>query len=60
MTLNARRSRTQTQAADASYATLAKSLWPLRKKFTNFLGIKSCNRKFFEAACKELNGGRKP
>ncbi len=59
-TLNAYRSRTQNALARESYASLARALWPARKAFTNFIGIKSCNRKFFESAVKELNGGKKP
>lgn len=58
-TLNAFRGRSQSMAAKEAYSSLARSLWPIRKNFTNFIGIKSCNRKFFERACKEMNGGKK-
>ncbi len=53
------RSRVQADSAKAIYAQLAGQIWQYRKAFTNFLGIKSANRSYFEAACRELNGGRK-
>jgi hypothetical protein len=58
-TLNAYRSKNQNAVARDAYSSLARSLWPARKAFTNFIGIKSCNRKFFESAVKELNAGKK-
>jgi hypothetical protein len=58
-TLNAYRSKNQSTVARDAYSALARALWPARKAFTNFIGIKSCNRKFFESAVRELNGGKK-
>jgi hypothetical protein len=58
-TLNAYRGKSQNSVAREAYASMARALWPARKAFTNFIGIKSCNRKFFEAAVRELNGGKK-
>ncbi len=58
-TLNAYRGKSQNAVAREAYSSLARTLWPVRKAFTNFIGIKSCNRKFFESAVKELNAGKK-
>ncbi len=57
--LNAYRAKNNNPVAREAYSTLARALWPARKAFTNFIGIKSCNRKFFESAVRELNGGKK-
>jgi hypothetical protein len=53
------RGRVQSVSAKETYSRLANQLWPFRKNFTNFLGIKSANRSWFENACRELNGGKK-
>lgn len=46
--------------AQATYSQIAQKLWPMRKRFSDFLWLfKSANRKYFEAACTELNGGQK-
>ena len=59
--LSSYRSRSQAEAAKSLYSRLASSIWNDRKAFSNFLGIfKSFNRRYFENACRELNGGRKP
>ncbi len=58
-TLNAYRGKSLNAVAREAYSSLARALWPARKAFTNFIGIKSCNRKFFESAVKELNAGKK-
>lgn len=57
--LQSYRSRTHSIEARQMFSSLAREIWSFRSAFTNFLGIKSANRNYFERACKELNGGRK-
>jgi hypothetical protein len=57
--LAAYRGRLQSDNAKQLSSRLASQIWPYRKAFSNFLGIKSANRIYFESACRELNNGRK-